>query len=107
MAQLAIQKTSLSGLGPTFAAADAAGDTFANDGRTVLHIKNGGAAAITATVDSINPCNYGFDHNAAVSVPAGGERVIGPFNQTRFGVTASVAYSAVTSVTVAALSTDG
>lgn len=105
MAQLTVQETSLTGLAPTFTAADAAGDTFENDGQTVLHVKNGSAAAITATVDSVRPCNYGFDHDAAVSVPAGGERIIGPFERNRFGTTASVAYSAVTSVTVAARST--
>lgn len=104
MAQLTVQKATLSGLAPTFAAADAAGDTFANDGRTHLHVKNGSAAAVTVTVDSVTACSYGFDHNAEVSVPAGGERIIGPFDQNRFGTTAAVSYSAVTSVTVAAVS---
>lgn len=103
MADLAPQKASLTGLAPTFAAASSGGDTFANDGRTVLHVKNGSAAAITATVDSVTACDQGFDHDAAVSVPAGGERVIGPFDQRRFGATVTVNYSATASVSVAAL----
>lgn len=104
MAQLTVQKTNLTGLDPTFVAAAAGGDTFENDGQTLFHAKNGSAAAITVTVDSIRPCNYGFDHNAVVSVPAGGERIIGPFDRNRFGTTVTVTYSAVTSLTVAARS---
>ncbi len=104
MAQLTVQKISLSGTDPSFAAASAGGDTFANDGNTVLRVKNGGTAAISVTVDAITPCNFGFDHDASVSVPAGGAREIGPFPQNRFGVTAAVSYSGVTSVTVAAVS---
>jgi hypothetical protein len=107
MAQLTVQKATLTGLAPTYAAADVAGDTFPNNGATALHVKNGGAAAITVTIDSATPCSYGFDHDIAVSVPAGAERIIGPLSQSRFGTTASAAYSAVTSVTVAAVSTTG
>jgi hypothetical protein len=103
MAKLTVQKMGLGGLAPTFAAADAAGDNFDNTGQEYLHVKNGSAAAITATVDSVRACNQGFDHDASVSVPAGGERLIGPFHPYRFGVSTQIAYSAVTSVTVAAV----
>lgn len=106
MAVLALQVAALAGLAPAFVAASAGGDTFSNDGKTVLHVKNGGAAAVTVTVDSVAPCNQGVDHNAVVSVPAGGERVIGVFPPGRFNTTAgqvAVSYDVVTSVTVAAL----
>ena len=103
MAALAIQNLSIAGLAPTFAAASAGGDTFVNNPPTILRVKNGGAAAITVTVDSVRLCNHGFDHDASVSIPAGAERDLGPFDQERFGGTASVAYSAVTSVTVAVI----
>lgn len=103
MAVLTVQEATLTGVAPTYVAADAAGDSFPNLSGTVLSVKNASAAAITVTVNSTAPCNYGFDHDVAVSVPAGSERTIGPFEARRFGSSVGVAYSAVTSVTVAAL----
>ncbi|UCD57872.1 MAG: hypothetical protein JSV16_01815, partial [Candidatus Hydrogenedentota bacterium] len=58
------------------------------------------------TVDSQTACSQGYDHNAVVSVPASGEKMIGPFPKDRFNDTAGkvqIAYSGVTSVTVAAI----
>lgn len=104
MALLNVQRTGLAGLAPTFSGASVGGDSFLNSGRTYLHVKNGGTAAITVTVNSQKPCNYGFDHDAVVSVPAGGEQIIGPFQQDRFNDQngqVQITYSAVTSVTVA------
>lgn len=107
MAELVIQQINSNGLAPNFVAADTAGDTFKNDGTVFLHVKNSGAAAITATIDSKKPCDQGFDHNIEVQVPNGGERLIGPFSPTRFNDPAtgmaSVSYSAVTNVTVAVI----
>lgn len=106
MATLNVQKATLTGLNPTFVAASAAGDDFTNSGKAVLYIRNGGAAEVTVTVNSQTPCNYGFDHDAVVAVPAGGERIIGPFPKARFNDAndkVQIAYSGVTSVTVAVL----
>jgi hypothetical protein len=105
--QLTVQKATLSGLDPAFSAADAAGDTFANTGREYLHVKNGSAGSITVTVDAIRSCNYGFDHNASAALPAGGERVIGPFERHRFGASPDITYTSVTSVTVAVVQIPG
>lgn len=103
MATLAVQVSSAGGLAPTYAAASAGGDDFPNTGREFLHVKNGSAASINATINSAQLCNYGFDHDVVVAVPAGGERIIGPFVPSRFGLSVGVTYSAVTSVTVAAV----
>ena len=106
MADLTVQAISLSGLNPTFAAAAAGGDAFLNSGREYLHVKNGGASEVTITVNSQAACNQGYDHNSVVAVPAAGERLIGPFPKARFNDAAEkvqVAYSDVTSVTVAAV----
>ncbi|RJQ09892.1 MAG: hypothetical protein C4551_03215 [Bacillota bacterium] len=106
MATLTVQQTSLTGLNPAFGAAAAGGDEFVNSGKAVLYVKNGSAGAVTVTVNSQTACNYGFDHDAEVSVPASGERVIGPFPKSRFDDAAGkvqVTYSGVTSVTVAVL----
>lgn len=106
MALLTVQQIGTSGLAPVFVAAAAGGDTFANNGRTYIHVKNASASAVTVTIDSIAPCNQGFDHNLTVSVPAAGERIIGTFDPARFNNDSSittVTYSAATSVTVAAI----
>lgn len=106
MALLTVQQVGVGGLAPVYVAAGASGDTFANNGRTYLHVKNASASAVTVTIDSIAPCNQGFDHNLTVSVPAAGERMIGTFDPSRFNNDSSittVTYSAATSVTVAAI----
>ncbi|MHB0976893.1 MAG: hypothetical protein ACYC1U_06835 [Candidatus Aquicultorales bacterium] len=107
MTDLALQQLALAGLNPTFAAADVAGNTFTNTGGEFLVVKNGSGVSIDVTVDSIKPCDQGVDHNAVVSVPAGQERWIGRFDPARFTNPAtgkvSVTYSAVATVTVAAI----
>lgn len=106
MALLTVQQIDLDGLTPAFVAAAAGGDTFANNGRSYVHVKNGGAGAITVTVDSVSNCNQGFDHNAGGSVAAGAEGLFGPFPSARFNTAGevSVTYSGVTTVTVGAFS---
>jgi hypothetical protein len=107
MAVLSAQAVTQAGIAPTFQAAAAGGDSFANDGRMFLHVKNASASVVTVTVDSVTPCNHGFDHNLAVTVPATtGERLIGPFQTDRFNNDTSmvnVTYSAAASVTVAVI----
>ena len=106
MAVLNIQKITSDGLNPVFVAADAAGDEIPNGGRNVLHVKNGSAGQITVTINSQRACNQGFDHDQTVDIPAGEERVIGPFNSSRFNNSngrVEAAYSAAANVTVAAL----
>ncbi len=106
MALLTVQKVTAAGIGPTFAAANAGGDAFANNGRTMVVVKNDGASSITVTITSARTCNQGFLHDLTISVPAGAERWIGPFAPWRFNDESgqvAVGYSAVTSVTVAAI----
>lgn len=90
----------------TFAAANVDGNYFTNDGLTYLHIKNGGASPITVTVNSLENCSYGFDHNLSITIANGAEKVIGFFSKKRFNAvdgTVGITYSAVTTVTVAAV----
>lgn len=106
MADLNIQPVTMAGLAPAFSAASAGGDKFSNDGRTMLYIKNGGGASIIVTIDSRVRCNQGFDHDIQVTVAAGSEKMIGPFEKARFNDAdgkVAVAYSDVASVTVAAI----
>lgn len=108
MSLLTVQNVSLDGLEPSFAAAAEDGDTFVNNGRTFLHVKNADTVAErTVTIDSLVDCNQGHNHDIVVEVPAEEERIIGPFSPSRFnsntGVV-SVTYDNHSDVTVAAIS---
>ena len=114
MAALTVVQASSNGIDPGFVAAASGGDSVRSArGRSLLIVKNGGGSSITATIapgpNSTRPAEGPFPSQAvasiAVSVAAGVEKVIGPiptaYNDAsgNFGVT----YSAVTSVTVAAI----
>lgn len=105
MATLATQKIARSGLAPAYAAATGGGDKLTPGQNTYLHVKNGGGASITVTLET--PASVGQNlvtTPLAVVVPNAGERLIGPLPGSIFadptdGLT-DVTYSAVTSVTV-------
>ena len=116
MAQLTLNQHALAGLNPAFVAAAAGGDAFADSGdeRTYVRVKNGGGAAITVTVAPVSPTSVkqaGITPQPvalpsySVSVPASGDMTIGPFPQAYREANSNVnlTYSAVTSVTVAAI----
>ncbi|HEX9991351.1 MAG TPA: hypothetical protein VGB14_00345 [Acidimicrobiales bacterium] len=110
MATLATQNVSLTGLSPAYTTAAGGGDKFRPRPDTFLHVVNGSGGSITVTVDSKRPSDYGTDVNIAVAVPAGQERMIGPFDPGRFagaGGLADVSYSGVTSLTVAVIRIPG
>jgi hypothetical protein len=106
MAVLAIQQVAQTGLAPVYSAAAAGGDSMETGERNYLHVKNGGGASITVTVNSQRTCDQGFDHDLTVVVPATtGERVIGPITDRFKDPTtgrALITYTAVTTVTVGA-----
>lgn len=108
MSSLTVQNVSLDGLKPSFVAAAEDGDTFVNNGRTFLHVKNEDTVDVrTVTINSLVDCNQGHDHNIEVEIPKEEERIIGPFSPSRFnsntGVV-SVTYDDHSDVTVAAIS---
>jgi hypothetical protein len=107
MATLTPQVVALSGLNPTYAAAAAGGDKCPVSDRTFLHVKNGGGSPITVTLTATAAVRGQTVANLTVSVPASGERMIGPIQPDLFqsptdGLCA-IGYSSATSVTVAAL----
>jgi hypothetical protein len=107
MAALTVQQLSLAGVVTTTAAAASGGDTFVNNGKTWVRVVNGSGSPITVTANSLVNCNMGHDHDIAVSVGAGATKEIGPFPMDRFNSSAgavSLTYSAVTDVTVGAIS---
>lgn len=111
MAVLNKQEIVESGLAATYSAAASGGDTFVNNGAEFLHVKNGGAGSITVTVtaQATGASNkvYGAltKSNVSVAVGAGADKFIGPFPPAAFntGDSASVTYSAATSVTIAVI----
>ena len=105
MALLSPQQVQITGTAATYAAAAVAGDSVRPDDRTFLHVKNASAGAVTVTV-VVPGEQFGQPlADVPVSVPAGGERLIGPLVRSLAGSSdvVDITYSAVTSVTVAAI----
>lgn len=112
MATYTVQNIAKTGLAPTYGAV-AASDQFANpsDERTFLHVKNGSGASINATITAqktsakVPGVGVVAIGNLVVAVPAGAERVIGPFSDAYTDSLGNVVvgYSAITTVTAAAV----
>lgn len=106
MATLAYQQSKLAGSTITSVAASAGGDKVTPNGRGALLVTNGDVASKTVTVVTPGNTQYGQDDpDVAVTVAAGATALIGPFPQGLAGTDGLVAitYSAVASVTVAAI----
>lgn len=110
MADLTIYSTDLDGVVLSYAACAGGGDTFDNDGKTMLHVKNGDASDKVVTVTSRVACNQGQTHHSETTVSAGSEAMIGPFPIDRFtdpsNGKASISYDDVTNLTIAAIRVD-
>lgn len=90
----------------TYAAASAGGDSIAGGSaqRTTLLVRNAGSS-ITVTLAAVNACNQGFLHNVVVTCAAGDTEVaLPPTCETASG-SYGITYSAVVSVTIAAINT--
>ena len=111
MATLTTQSVVATGLTPTYSSAAGGGDKVRPGDRVFIHVKNGGGGSVTVTVDdvlSVAPAGAAaFDPDLEVVIEPSGERMIGPIVENRFRDTsdglASITYSGVTSVTIAAL----
>ena len=112
MAELTLQQITEAGGAVTYASAAGGGDTADNSGNTFLHIKNGSESSITVTITAqtttVENTIYGdlTKANASIAIAGTGEAFIGPFKPAAFNDTDSeiaITYSAVTSLTIAAL----
>jgi hypothetical protein len=108
MALLAPQASAVTGLNVTMSAASGGGDTIVGGSTTALIVRNGDASSKTVTI--VRPgTTYGTaDPDIALVVPAGGLAIFGPIPSEFADPTdpaggVDVTYSAVTSVTVAAV----
>ena len=106
MATLDTQQVQATGTAITYVAATAGGDKIRPSG-PAIHVKNASAAAVTVTIVTPNTVQGQAIGDIAISVPAGAERMAGPFPARDFANTADglvdITYSAVASVTVAAI----
>jgi hypothetical protein len=113
---ITVQNSSDAGLNVTMQSA-ASTMQFVNDGHTALYIVNGdtGTPTCTITVQNTAPAVQGFNPitltNKVVTLPAtgtnGGREMIGPFAQAQYSDSSGlvqIAFSATTSMTVAAIS---
>lgn len=107
MATLNPQAITIGGVNATYAAASSGGDKVGPGDRVFLHVKNGAGSALTVTI-AANPTASGLTVTSpTVSVPASGDRFIGPLSKADFAAASdglvAITYSSNTSVTVAAL----
>lgn len=109
MAALSKQTVGLAGLAPSYSAVSAA-DTFPPGNNVFLHVKNGGASPDTVAIATPGNVQGLAVADISVSVPAGGERMIGPLPGSLVARAsdglADVTHSFVTSVTCAVLELD-
>lgn len=106
MATLTTKTIAVTGTDPTFVAASAGGDAVQPHHSGFLHVRNGSGASVTVTVAVPGTTKFGqAEPDVPVVVPAGTDRLIGPLSYDLADSTdlVHVTYSAVTSVTVAAL----
>lgn len=97
----------IGGSDPGFSAAAGGGDKVAPNDHGYFHVRNGGGSPITFTTLTPGNDKYGQARpDIAGSVPAGGDRIFGPFPadlaDPADGLVAFT-YSGVTTVTVAAI----
>lgn len=106
---VAIRRTS-NGRDLVGAAAAGGGDTFINNGRELLHIKNASVSPITVTVVTPGTVDGGAIADLAIVVPAGATHMAGPFPPQNYNDTGAVGglvsltYSGVTTLTVGVIS---
>ncbi|UKJ74479.1 hypothetical protein [Azospirillum brasilense] len=114
MAQISAQTTSEAGAALTYSSASGGGDSFTNTGKELLHVKNGGGSSVTVTLKSRNttPVVDGYGSvskpDVAITIPAGADRIAGPFPLKAFNDAngrLSMTFSSTTSVSAAVIAT--
>lgn len=107
-AAMTVQQIVRTGLNNTPASVNASdGNYFANDGRVFLHVINGSGSSINVTVGTPGSVDGLAISDLVVAVPAGDERMIGPFPTNIYNQadnTVYVDWSSGTTITAAAYS---
>jgi len=104
MATLTAQRIIRAGLDPAYAAAAGGGDDFQPGPDVFVHIKNASGGSITATFVTPREVEGLAVADLAVAIPAGDERMVGPFDAATYADPSTglcpITYSGVTSLTV-------
>ena len=107
MATLSVQNIPAAGLSPTYSAASGGGDKLKPGRTTFLHVINGDVSAMVVTIATPGTVSGLAIADRAVTVGASDEQMIPVpaelYSDPADSGLASVTYSAVTGVTVAAL----
>jgi hypothetical protein len=107
MAVLTVQQAVPAGLAASAASAAGGGDQYPNNGKTLLKVINGGGSSIDVTIAPTNTVKGYSLEDIVVAVAGGATKYLGPYEPALFNNSSgrvAVAYSSVTSVTVAAIS---
>lgn len=108
MAALTLQSVVLGGLQPTYSAVNSEDTVVVNNAqRNFLHVKNGSGGSINVTITAVKTSarvqgvGVVTISDEVVAVPAGEERIIGPFTEAYIDAdgTVTLGYSGTTSVT--------
>lgn len=106
---LATETIDRDGIDPTYSSANADGEEVANSGRMFIHVMNGSGASIDVTIQTPGTVDGLTISDKVVAIAAGEDAMIGPFPPAIYNRdpgetdTVYVDFSAVTSVTIAAL----
>lgn len=107
MATLSVQEIDLTGEKLDTTAAAAGGDKVPNDnGDVFLYVDNTGTASQDVRPQYDSDCDQGFAHEETITVPAGEDRMIGPFPKEHFNDSVSevdIQYTSETGLQVAAV----
>lgn len=105
MATVATQSLAFDGTAPTYSAASSGGDKFTPGNHTFLHVVNGSASSVTATITTPGDVDGLAIPDREVAVPAGEDRMVPVPARTYKAADGlgSVAWSATTTVTFAVL----
>jgi hypothetical protein len=108
MAVLSLQSITAAGLAATYSTAAGGGDKIPLGASNIfLHVKNGGASPVTVTITTQSNSYKGLTvPDRTVTIANATDKFIGPIDSSLhadINQQAAVGYSAVTSVTVAAL----
>jgi len=104
---LTVQTVKRTGIVPSYVSAESAGNSFANDGKTFLHIKNGATDVICTVLTPRGPDGQAVTERT-VTVSANTDEFLGPFSPEIFnqlgalGDVVHIDFDDVTNVTIGA-----
>lgn len=91
-------------LNPTYTTGDVSGHEFANSGNEILLLKNTGVGSITVNVEGVPSPDSGRDVTESIVIPAGEERLAGPYKPRNWNTNTGLVEFAVSAGTEADLS---